>query len=267
MNKQTLHPFLKWAGGKRWLIPHLETFIPKSFNTYIEPFLGSGAVFFSLKPEKSILSDINSDLIETYKAIKKDWQKVVHFLNIHSIDHCKEYYYKIRATEYSDTYERAAKFIYLNRTCWNGLYRVNLNGVFNVPKGTKDKVLLDTDNFDKISQILANTELLEIDFESILNKSKEGDFLFIDPPYTVAHNQNEFIKYNQTLFKWEDQIRLRDCLLEARNRGAHFLATNACHKAIIDLYKDFDFSIATRNSIIAANPLNRTSRQELIITG
>ena len=192
MNK--VIPFLTWAGGKRWLTSISDDIFPEKYNTYIEPFLGSGAIYFHLKPNKAILSDINSDLISTYLAIKQDHKSVQEILEIHHKLHCKDYYYKIRNFKSDNIYENAAKFIYLNRTCWNGLYRVNLNGEFNVPIGTKKNVILETDNFELISDMLKNAEILVEDFEVIIDKAGENDLVFIDPPYTVKHNHNNFVK-------------------------------------------------------------------------
>lgn len=132
-------PFLKWAGGKRWFVEHTADLIPTFSGRYFEPFLGSGAIFFHLSPKGAVLSDSNTDLIKTYQAIRDDWEAVLFLLELHHRKHCKDYYYSIRSSEPSDKVEAAARFIYLNRTCWNGLYRVNLKGKFNVPIGTKKK--------------------------------------------------------------------------------------------------------------------------------
>jgi DNA adenine methylase len=135
---EALTPFLKWAGGKRWLIRRFPSLIPESFNSYFEPFVGSGAVFFSLLPKRGRISDTNLELIQTYKAIKKDPSAVLRALRRHQRNHCNGYYYEIRAARPRALNEIAARTLYLDRTCWNGLYRVNLKGEFNVPRGTKD---------------------------------------------------------------------------------------------------------------------------------
>lgn len=268
MNTQTepIKPFLKWAGGKRWLTEsHLDLF-DVTHNTFIEPFLGSGAVFFKTKPEKAILSDKNSDLINTYIAIKDNWKKVQGHLKKHHKQHSKEYYYSIRASKPRTLESKAAKFIYLNRTCWNGLYRVNLKGEFNVPIGTKKNVLLDTDNFERISQLLQRTELISCDFEDSFKKAKQGDLIFVDPPYTIKHNTNGFIKYNESIFTWEDQVRLRDCVIKALEKGAKIILTNACHQSVIDLYAGIGTQLKlSRKSVIAGNPMNRGIYEELVI--
>lgn len=233
---------------------------------YIEPFLGSGAVFFHLRPKSSILSDANEALIESYLAIKSDYKRVADHLRAHATKHSAEYYYKIRAMKCRNEYSRAAQFIYLNRTCWNGLYRVNRQGEFNVPIGTKTKVILDDDDFENISSALQNSEITAADFETQIDRSGAGDFVFADPPYTVRHKHNGFIKYNETLFHWDDQVRLRDALLRAKNRGVRILLTNADHESIRTLFRD-DFSISelSRYSAISGVSSSRGSYSELII--
>ncbi len=259
-------PFLKWAGGKRWLTSSYPEIFHQPFNRYIEPFLGSGAVFFHLRPRLAILSDINEELIEAYQAIKDDWIRVYSEMRKHHRNHSKEYYYSLRSLKPRNRYTRAARFIYLNRTCWNGLYRVNLRGEFNVPLGTKTSVLLNTDDFRSISERLLNTDLRVSDFESIIDEAGPQDFLFVDPPYTVKHNLNGFIKYNETIFSWDDQVRLRDALLRANRRGVKILATNANHKSVVSLFKgDFELMRAKRASVLAGDKKYRGSVSELLI--
>lgn len=239
---------------------------PREFNRYIEPFLGSGAVFFYLQPKKALLSDINKVLIETYLAIQKDWGRVRKLLETHHCRHNQEYYYSVRRKRYRDIFERASQFIYLNRTCWNGLYRVNLRGEFNVPIGTKTSVILDTDNFEHASLILQSVRLIHSDFEPIIRMAGEGDFLFVDPPYTVKHNHNGFVKYNEKLFRWADQVRLRDALLEAAGRGAKILITNAHHESVRELYSGFGVhEDLARASVLAASSAYRGLAKELVI--
>lgn len=263
---QNLDPFLKWAGGKRWLIKSDIEYMPEKFNRYIEPFLGSGAVFFSIRNKNCILSDLNHELIITYNAIKNDWKKVEKTLKTHSYNHSDEYYYKIRSSKPLKEHTIAARFIYLNRTCWNGLYRVNLKGEFNVPRGTKNSVLLDTDHFEHVSNKLSKCKILCQDFEDTIIKAREGDFIFVDPPYTVKHNLNGFVKYNEKIFSWNDQIRLRDALLDASNRGVMVTVTNANHESVKKLYEKYgDINPVERASVLAANPVYRNKTTEIII--
>jgi DNA adenine methylase len=259
-------PFLKWAGGKRWLTDSHFGLFDIKYERFIEPFLGSGAVFFKLSPRKAILSDTNDRLIETYKVIRDDWQTLLRMLRRHARNHSKDYYYKIRGREFHSMASRAAQFIYLNRTCWNGLYRVNLQGRFNVPKGTKSNVILDTDNFGQVAEILANADLRTNDFAAILEEAGAGDFVFIDPPYTVRHNDNAFIKYNESLFSWDDQIRLRDCVKVAKRRGAQLIITNAHHECIQELYTGLGEHISlSRASVISGKTASRGQYQEMVI--
>jgi DNA adenine methylase len=260
-------PFLKWAGGKRWIVDQCSRFIPPRFNTYIEPFLGSGAMFFAIHPKRATLSDLNSELIQTYIAIRRDWRTVERALRRHDGSHSPQYYYLVRASRPTKPSDAAARFVYLNRTCWNGLYRVNKNGDFNVPIGTKNRACLASDDFRRVSELLANVRLANSDFEAVIDGAKKGDLVFVDPPYTTLHNNNGFIKYNEKLFTWLDQIRLRDCLVRATSRGATIIAANADHESIRVIYRDF-FAIRAlqRPSVIAASAQFRRTVGELLIT-
>lgn len=259
-------PFLKWAGGKRWFVANYSHILPNNFNRYIEPFLGSGAVFFYLQPKQAILGDANLDLINTYQAIKENWRLVYRYLRVHHRNHCNKYYYQIRSSNFRSMESRAARFIYLNRTCWNGLYRVNLDGIFNVPIGTKSSVLFEDDNFEEISRLLRCAKLYMKDFEFLIDKANDGDLIFVDPPYTVRHNHNAFIKYNEKLFSWCDQERLFYALKRAQNRGAYIVGTNAYHKCVRDLYGDtFGSMAAKRNSPISSKASTRKNFEELVI--
>ena len=264
--EHNLLPFLRWAGGKRWLINSGVNFYPKEYQTYIEPFLGGGAVFFFLNPKRAILSDINENLVQTFQAIKDDWKTVFDGISKYQKKHSKEFYYQERDKKRLLPHDKASQLIYLNRTCWNGLYRVNSDGLFNVPKGTKDTVVFENDNFEAISKRLLNAELICSDFERTIAKAKKGDFVFADPPYTVKHNENGFLHYNEKIFSWDDQERLHKSLKEADERGVNFTLTNANHCSIRDLYKDFDQHTLQRNSILAAIPSNRKKIEELLVT-
>lgn len=258
-------PILKWAGGKRWLIEKTNVFFPSHFGRYVEPFLGSAAVFFHLAPHEAVLSDLNGSLIETYSAIRDSWEQVLTYLRKHQRLHSREYYYLVRDTIPRKLEARAARFLYLNRTCWNGLYRVNLQGKFNVPIGTKTKVLLQSDNFQLTASRLRAATLITCDFESSIERAGTGDFIFADPPYTVKHNINGFLKYNEKIFSWSDQIRLREALGRAHDRGAKFALSNAAHKSIRELYEDFSITRLKRESVIAGKPSGRGRTEELLI--
>ena len=185
-------PFLKWAGGKRWFASTAASLLPTSYERYIEPFVGSGALFFHLQPSRAILADLNEELVATYNIIKKSPNKLLDRLSIHNQNHDENYYYQLRAENPESKLDRAARFIYLNRTCWNGLYRVNKKGIFNVPIGTKSDILFDGDNILRASKTLAETSIVAQDFEKTIGSGTSGDLIFVDPPYTANHNKNGF---------------------------------------------------------------------------
>lgn len=262
-----ISPFLKWAGGKRWITARYNWLLPSKYNNYLEPFLGGGAVLFHMKPSRAVLGDVNADLIACYAAIKDNWRSIQQLLEEHQRQHCSEYYYSIRGQKFSDKIEEAARFLYLNRACFNGIYRVNLLGQFNVPKGSKTAILLADDDFQTVSQILKGCQLVNQDFAKTIARANAGDFVFVDPPYTVKHNNNGFIKYNQQLFSWADQLRLRDAVESAARRGAFVLLTNANHRSVRDLYRGVGTMYRlNRPSIISANSDHRRASSELAIT-
>lgn len=262
-----MNPFLKWAGGKRWFIAKHANLLSNNFKTYLEPFLGSATTFFFVTPSKAILSDLNDDLISTFTAIKNDWKSVVEALEIHHQKHSHTYYYQIRQELPNSINEKAARFIYLNRTCFNGIYRVNSKGKFNVPIGTRSSVISNADNFATIAEALSRAELKVSDFEETINRAKRDDLVFADPPYTVRHNNNGFIKYNEKIFSWDDQIRLAKTLNKARMRGVKIVLTNANNPSVRELYEGKGFLVKTvsRFSSISASPENRKQFEELVI--
>lgn len=263
--ERTLQPFLKWAGGKRWFVYGYSHLLPTAFNRYVEPFLGSGAVFFHLQPKDAYLSDANEDLVETYRALKANWVSVQKSLRRHQALHSVEHYYLTRDSRPRFPHTRAARFLYLNRTCWNGLYRVNRLGRFNVPRGTKDSVLQAGDDFERWAAALTAASLQCADFELAINAAGNNDFVFCDPPYTVSHNSNGFLKYNQKIFSWADQVRLRDSLVRLDRRGGKFLVTNAMHESIRALYSGFEQIELQRSSVISGEPRGRRQTSELLV--
>lgn len=258
-------PFLKWPGGKRWLVSSDQ--LPKlpKFDRYIEPFLGGGAMFFHLRPDVALLSDLNSDLIELYEVMRDHPRDLRSAMADHQALHAKDHYYAVRGSVPVDPVGRAARFLYLNRTCWNGLYRVNLRGEFNVPIGTKSAVLTKDDDFSLISAALQNHQITCCDFEETVDNAGLGDLLFVDPPYTVQHNMNGFVKYNEKIFQWADQIRLRDAVSRAANRGAAVIVTNADHSCIQTLYSDVgEYSQLTRATVLAGAGGRRGATSEAL---
>jgi DNA adenine methylase len=259
-------PFLRWAGGKSWLIKHLDKMKKNNFKNYHEPFLGGAAVFFYLQPQgHSFLSDLNGDLIETYKEIKKNAPAVIKVLK--TFKNTEDDYYKIRDTEYNSPTQRAAKFIYLNQTSYNGIYRVNLKGVYNVPYGFRTKQFLDAKNLLEAQAALKNTTIEKQDFLSIAKNVKRNDLVFLDPPYTVSHNNNGFIKYNEKIFSLDDQIRLSKLIDTVKRKGAYYILTNAAHKTIDNIFEKGDKKIVfERASLIGGINSKRGQTKEFIFT-
>jgi DNA adenine methylase len=262
-----MSPFLIWAGGKRWFVQQHADLLPKTFNCYIEPFLGGGSVFFHLQPSKSILGDTNPDVIAAYQGIKDNWQALQRSLQYHQRSHSEEHFYKVRSKLPSTVVQRASRMIYLNRTCFNGIYRVNLQGKFNVPLGSKDSVIFENESFEDVSKLLKKADIRLADFEILIDEANSGDFVFADPPYSVSHNLNGFVKYNEKLFTWHDQERLAAALIRARDRGVIIASTNANHPSVRDLYSNKQFSLVTtsRYSSISASSSSRKQFEELII--
>lgn len=265
-NEQTL-PFLKWPGGKRWFVKKYQEYFPVNYNTYIEPFLGGGAVFFALKPHNALLGDINEELINLYMAMRDNPEKLRTQLLSHQKNHNKEYYYEVREKVPDDIVECAARLLYLNRSCYNGMYRVNKQGKFNVPIGTKTNFIYDIERFDEYSECLKDAKLVCSDFYELINTARKDDFIFADPPYAMTKKTN-FTKYNDELFVWEDQLRLHKALVEAKTRGAKIVLTNVYCKELIELYRGDGFFVRSvnRSSNIAGKADKRGKVKELMIT-
>ncbi len=259
-------PFLKWAGGKRWLARLAPSLVPGAPTRYFEPFLGSGAVFFATQPTSSFLSDSNRPLIETFRMVRDDPDGVITALA--SMSYGKRSYYRTRKTVPETAPERAARFIYLNKCCWNGLYRVNQQGVFNVPFGPRENVpkVCDEDGIRAASIALKRVKLAHCGFQKSIAKAGSDDFVFADPPYTVMHGDNGFVKYNDRIFSWADQELLHEGLLRLHERGGLFLMSNADHPSIRGLYKGFLQRKAYRTSVLAADSRFRRPVTELLIT-
>lgn len=222
-------------------------------------------MFFSLAPDSAIVSDANARLVETYQIIRDNWRALLDQLVEHHRLHSKEYYYDQRDAEPQTPTARASQFIYLNRACWNGLYRVNRRGKFNVPIGTKNWIVSDTDNFEGLSNTLKGASIRCCDFAETIDLAGPGDLVFVDPPYTVAHNFNGFVKYNDKIFSWSDQERLRSRVEAAAERGATVVMTNADHESVRDLYRDLAVpQIIDRHSIISGSSAARRKTTEAI---
>lgn len=257
-------PFIKWVGGKRSLIKELIPRLPTSYNNYYEPFIGGGALFFSLEPKNATISDINLDLVITYAVIKNKPQELMKLLAKHKANHSQEYYYQIRKQFNKDSdVEVAARFIYLNKTCFNGLYRVNSKGEFNVPMGAyKNPAILDEDNILACSKALQNVTIKYQDFSSIFPEA--GDFVYIDPPYHPI-NDTSFTKYTKLDFTEADQIKLYNKCKELHEKGVHFMLSNSDSQFIKNLYKAFTIEIVSAPRSINCKPNGRQGTNEVLI--
>jgi DNA adenine methylase len=241
-----MKPFLKWAGGKTQLLPELAARVPNFSGRYFEPFLGGGALFFHL-PEKllrmpaCVLGDANVDLVETYISLRGDPEGVIERLRFHAKNHSEEHYYETRASVPEDYVLRAARFIYLNKTGFNGLYRVNGSGKFNVPWGKKAKFEVETETLLQCSKALHDVSFGKGDFSAAI--IGESDFVYFDPPYAPLSPTSSFTSYTKGGFGPEDQKRLRDFALACKRRGAHVLLSNSSAPLIRELYAGADWKI------------------------
>lgn len=240
-------PFLRWAGGKRWLVPLIAELIGNAeIQNYHEPFVGGAAVFFgtSLKG-KAYLSDLNAELVETYVAIRDIPDQVWRFLKKYR--NTRDDYYAARSSAPRLAASRAARFIYLNHASFNGIYRVNQFGAYNVPYGYR-KWYSPPGQSDLLaaSRRLRSAVLTGCDFAKVVEKVGPGDLVFLDPPYTVAHNNNGFIQYNDRLFSFSDQHRLSAAIDRIKKLGGYYVLTNAAHESIAELFEKGDRLIETR---------------------
>jgi DNA adenine methylase len=258
-----IKPFLRWAGGKQWLTDKLLRISPNNIGVYYEPFLGGASFFFALGPENAVLSDSSHQLIETYQAVRDKPREVISKLEMWQND--RETYYRLRVSRFTRKTERAAQFIYLNKTCWNGLYRVNKKGEFNVPFSNNGRPVFDHNHLTAISSQLKSVKLLTNDFEKILSMASNGDLVYFDPPYTVSHSNNGFRRYNEQLFNWEDQKRLAQVAQKLTDKGCYVIVSNAWHMPIIEMYKEFQAFEISRHSILAANSTNRKRVTEALL--
>lgn len=260
-------PFLRWAGGKSWIVKHLRPLLSEcSFVNYHEPFLGGGAVFFSLTHHgRMFLSDSNRELIETYVSIRDNVDEIISLLRKYPNE--KDFYYNLRDSLPTSPLEKSARFIYLNQTSFNGIYRVNFQGKYNVPYGYRNKIVLNENVLRKASAKLQGAELMCCDFGLTLSRIGKGDFIFIDPPYTVSHNNNGFIKYNQKIFSLEDQYRLSILIDKIKQKKAFYVLTNAAHNKISEIFDKGDLLIqVNRANLLGGKNAQRGHVDEFLFT-
>lgn len=261
-------PFLRWAGSKRSLTGQLVTALPEQFRAYHEPFLGGGALFLLLQPKVAYLNDTCTDLIGAWRAIKRNATAVARIAESFALD--EDSYYAVRRDRSSEMISRAGEMLYLNRACFNGLYRVNSRGEFNVPwGGPKGEFVVDRPNLKAVQKLLRQpkVKLTSFDFEVALKSCKSGDLVFLDPPYVTSHNNNGFVDYNKRLFSWQDQIRLATAAERLRKKGCHVVVTNALHDDVIALYPKFKVEILGRYSTLAGDKTRRVPVKEALLIG
>jgi len=265
-------PFLKWAGGKNKLIQQYISLFPQKIINYYEPFLGGGAVFFYLYNNYSVsyadLSDINPELINTYLCIKHDVEAVISLLEQHQKKHNKEYYYYMRSYNTDNSVERAARLIYLNKTCFNGLYRENSKGDFNVPMGKyKNPQICNSELLRAVAQALQVTSIEVKPFEVVLNYAKSHkDFVYFDPPYYPLSETSNFTAYSRDAFNKDNQIKLKDVCIELARRGVKVMQSNSDCPFIRELYKDFKIYEIKASRAINSNASKRGKISEVLIT-
>lgn len=257
-------PFVKWVGGKRQLLKQfrlMDLYPPEKFDSknssYFEPFVGGGAVFFDLRPQKAFLSDMNFELVTTYNVIKNDVEKLIVSLKKH--DHNKDYFLAIRAQNPKEisALEVASRFIFLNRTCFNGMYRVNSKGGFNVPFGKYENPLIcDEENLRKVSKALQDVEIKHQDYKQVLKKAKKGDFIYFDPPYYPVSKTASFTFYTADGFLDKEQIELRDTFLELHKRGCFVMLSNSDTPFIKKLYSEIKKYGIKINMVNAGRAIN-----------
>jgi DNA adenine methylase len=256
-------PLLKWPGGKRNLLDHILPLIPRCFDRYFEPFFGGGALYFALQPKKAYLSDKNADLIHAYLQVRNRPEAVIRKLR--KLRNNEKDYYAIRSIVPRSDAARAARLIYLITLAFNGIYRVNLKGEFNVPYGYKTHLdPCDAERIREASRLLKGAVMRDWDFEKALSRAEKSDLVYLDPPYTVAHGNNGFIKYNAKIFSWEDQVRLARVAKEVAAKGCTVVVSNADHFSIRGLYDGFSTITIERNSVMAASSGFRSRITECI---
>jgi DNA adenine methylase len=266
VSSQPPRPFLKWAGGKGRLLEQYRPFFP-TFKTYYEPFLGGGALFFYLQPSRAVLSDINPELVNVYQCIRDRVDAVITLLEHHAQQHCRDYYYKVRSQELTEPVERAARLLYLNKTCFNGLYRVNRAGKFNVPMGRyQNPKICDRNLLLAASAALQSATIIERPFDGILQDAhREEDFVYFDPPYYPISPTSDFTAYSQTAFTVIEQEKLRDVFSILAQRGVKAMLSNSDCPFIRNLYQDYTTEIITAARAINSNPDKRGKIQEVLI--
>ena len=273
--KYNITPFVKWVGGKRQLIKEIEKRMPKNVNTYYEPFVGGGALFMHLQNTETVINDYSKELTDAYLIIKDRPQELMHLLNIYEEEHLKrgkEFYYEVREKDRDekwneiDILEKTARFIYLNKACFNGLYRVNQKGFFNVPFNGKEKIkTFDRQNIENLSKYFNEKKvvILNGDFEDACKNAKKGDFIFFDPPYDLL-KKDSFESYTKDGFGVEGQKRLAKLFKKLDKKGCYVMLTNHNTDLINELYKDYNIDVVGVKRMINSDSKNRVGVETII---
>jgi len=257
-------PFLKWPGGKRWVAPLLASIVqPELDGTYFEPFVGGASVFLQLQPSKAILSDINEELIKSLKIVRDDPELVVRA--VHRLSNTSACYYRVRRMKPRSVISYAARFIYLNRTCWGGIYRLNKGGGFNVPFGRSGRVICKRSSVIDGARALKKAKLRCADFEEVMDEAGHGDVVYADPPYTTRGQNNGFVRYNEILFAWQDQMRLAAACERAAKRGAFVVVSGLWHRDVLNAYPFWWGMQVSRTSTVSREVESRTSVSEALL--
>lgn len=268
--KDETYPIVKWVGGKRQLMFELLKNMPKKYNRYFEPFIGGGALFFELQPNNAYISDMNEELINLYQVVRDNVDELILDLQKHDIS--KEYFMQIRNIDRTTKYKKwsnvkkASRFIYLNRTCFNGMYRVNSQGQFNVPFGNyKNPRIVDENNLINCSNLLQKTEIKHSDFSEILKKVKKEDFVYFDPPYVPLSETSSFTSYTKDGFDIDMQFKLRDVCDELDSMGVKFILSNSDTKLVNELYENYNIKKVFASRQINANADGRGKITEVLV--
>lgn len=268
-----LQPFLKWAGGKRQLLGDIRKYIPKEYNNYYEPFLGGGAVLFDLQPVRAVVNDVNPELVNAYQMIRGHVDEVIHDLAKHIND--KSYFYSLRELDRRPTFgelsatERASRLIYLNKTCYNGLFRVNSQGQFNVPFGAyKNPNIVNELSLRAVHHYLSShsIQILNVDFAEAVATANGGDFVYIDPPYDPLSDTSSFTGYSLQGFGRNEQIRLKETVDTLSQRGCKVMLSNSATEFIKELYQDYNIISVEANRAINSNASRRGKIDEVLVT-
>lgn len=241
-------PILKWVGGKRQLLSEILPLIPNNYSTYVEPFVGGGAVVFELQPKKAIINDLNAELINVYKVVRDHPEELIKELEIHAQNNSSDYFYEIRSVDRDEIYEelspikKAARIIYLNKTCYNGLYRVNSAGQFNSPYGKyKNPRIVDKTTIRAMSKFLNQKDIriCQGDYKEVLKGLRKGSFVYLDPPYMPISSSASFTGYTEGGFSYQQQVELKQECDKLRKKGISFLQSNSDCAEIRELYSEY----------------------------